>query len=437
MGINRVGIILFTAFVFFQGQVPVLAAEAPRRITQTVTSTLPILTLKESISIAKDKNFDIRQLREQVQSSEARTRQTLAPSTPSFSISYNDMTSAFVPNTTSSAVYQLIQPLAFPGKAFFNRSILSEQTSSLEAQLKGKELEVATNVAIAYYQLALARKNLQLNTDLEGSYEKILSVAKRRYETGAITQVDYLNAEVALYSNHNDRNDLVANEKSVRAQLNALLVQPADRNYETESLKMELHPPINLEEARSKMLQQRFEIKSATSLANAANKTSQLSWMSILPDFQLTLGTTSYRYLNASPVVPIAQTYMAGLQFTIPLWFAFNERETIVSTGHDRASAEATLNSLLQQSEVDLETTLANLESLQAKIQNYENHLLPVVEQAFNIALISYSSGKIDFPNLADTAAARRNTKRDYYSTLVNYATTYAGYGRLIGEETP
>ncbi len=400
-----------------------------------------VLSLKQAIDTAREVNPDIRSLQNQFESAQAKTRQSLAPTEPTASITYNDLDKAFnVPNS-GSTVYQINQPLAFPGKAWVNHASLGHQAQSIYYQLKAKELDVANTVKGAYFGLALAQKNIELNSETKASYERIMATARRRYETGAITQVDLLNAEIALYSNLNDLADLETAEKTARAQLNNFLGKPSEAPTQVQSMdqiRRTNHPHMSLTEAQDKMVQNRPEIKSAVELTEAADKTYSLAKMSLLPDFQLTAGTTNYNLLAASPigsVTPQTQTWMVGIQATIPLWGFFNERETIRGASHDKAAAEANLSSLHLQSNIALESALENLNALNKKILNYEDHLLDLSEQALKIALVSYSSGKIDFQTLSDTATARRQIRHDYYGLIINYLTSYSAYGQLIGEE--
>jgi len=325
-----------------------------------------------------------------------------------------------------------------------NRSQLSDQEDSLSYQMRALRLQVSTNIKQAYYALSLAQTNIQLNEDTRLAYERILAIARRRYEGGQTTQVDFLNAQIALLSNQNDLADLKTAERVARVQLNVLLRNEPDTPLEIDPIKMNYHPNIEVGEAISKMLENRNEIKSARSQATAADKAYKLAWMSGLPDFQLFAGTSFYRQTYASPYsnAPDANangfpthTYSFGVQFTVPIWFLLNEREVIVGASHDRAAADANLDIVYNQSKVALETAVDTVNSYASKIENFEKHLLPLVEQSFNIALVNYSAGKIDFQTLSDTATARRAQKQSYYQAVSNYLTNYASYGQLIGED--
>jgi outer membrane protein TolC len=416
----------------------------PKKIILLFMFAIPVsaraetLLLHDAIEQAIRHSPDIRSLAEQTESASAKKRQTLAPDNPSLSIQYNDEPSLTNTGGAGSTVLQISQPVAFPGKAFVNRDVAESQVEALEAQRKATQLQVALNVKQAYYQLELARQNLELQKALKEDYEEILAIAKRRYESGSISQVDYLNARVTLYSQDNDVKDLESAEHNARVQLNILLGNPPKKPVQTEALHYMPVSVLSEEEAARKMFDNRAEIEAGKAQVKASEGSYKLAQMSLLPDFQLIAGGTRYDVASASPVSavnPNRTTYLVGLQMSIPLWAPVNQRETIDSAEHDKNAAEQNLESLLEQSRNNLSSAIDALQALAAKLKNYEEHLIPLAEQSLKLALVNYSTGKIEFQELSDAANAKRNLKRDYNAMIVNYLTTYSTYGQLIGED--
>ncbi|PWU19426.1 MAG: hypothetical protein C5B49_05790 [Bdellovibrio sp.] len=401
------------------------------------------LSLGEAIKIGRESSPDIKQLEAQYLSAVQKTNFALAPGEPTISIMHNDLSTALNIGTAASTQIQLTQPIGFPGRAVLNRAQLTDQANAIQYQLSALNLQVSVNIKTAYYNLQLAQRNIQLNADTRLAYERILEVTRRRYESGATGQVDFLNAQVSLLSNENDLADLQTAEKIARAQLNVMLKRPSDAAVEVEPIKMVDLPEINPREAIDKMVENRNEIKAAQAQQKAADKSYQLAWMGLLPDFQLILGTTQYHESYASPYsgVPAlagnwpTTTYMVGVQFTVPIWFMFNERASIRGASFDRASADHNVDVVLNQSKMALENAVDAIHSTAIKIQNFEKHILPLSDQSFKLALIDYSSGRINFQTLSDTAAARRQARLNYATAVVAYLTNYATYGQLIGED--
>jgi len=400
-----------------------------------------VLSLAKAIELAKQASPDILNLSAQAASARAKAAQTWAPTEPTLGVTYQDMNTPYhgFVGDQGSRVYTFTQPVLFPGKSIVNHSVLSNQAKSIQSQMNAMELTVSMNVKAAYFQLAQARENLNLNKETHDFYERIYAIAKRRYESGAITQVDLLNADAALHSNDNDLADLRSAEHIARSQLNILLGNPPTTNFEVESLKMQKRKIPDYETLEKQMIENRHELKAAQYQFEASQSSYRLAKMSLLPDFQFSFGTTYYDVLGTSPLStsnPDANhTYFAGVQITIPIWFMFDQRQTIISASHDRLAAEANVRSILNQSKVALDTANDVFHTTETKIVNFEEHVLPLIEQALNLAIINYGAGKIDFQTLSDTAANRRNTRQTYLTTIMNYLTAYSNIGQLIGED--
>lgn len=399
------------------------------------------LTLEQAIAEAKQHSPAVQSLQNQYASAQAKVRQALAPYEPSMNLTFNDMAKPFDLGHPASTGVQFQEQIGFPGRAFVNRSVLSNQANALKAQMEGAELQVAASTRAAYFQLSLAQQSIELNLENREAYQQMLAIAKRRYASGTISQVDLISAEVSLYQNTNDSSDLDAAEIVARTQLNILLGRPSGSVAHVGAFKSTYFSLPADEEAEKRMLENQHELHAARFQYEAASDAVQLAKMSLLPDFQVMAGMTDYKVWQASPWVSNGApnqptyTYMAGVQVVIPLFGLFNEGEAIRGARADRAAADANLQVAINQSRLALKTALANLRSLEIKLKINEDHLLPLSEQALSLALINYSAGKIDFQTLAGAAASRRTVRHDYLAAVVTYLTTYSSLGQLLGEE--
>lgn len=399
-----------------------------------------ILSLEDAIKRATIHSPDIQVLVAQKKSAGLKAAQALAPTEPTIALTLQDMnTPVHGINGQASRAFTFTQPFAFPGKAFLAQSALEYQAKAVGAQLRAMELTISTSVRTAFYQLAIARENLRLNAEQRLFYERILAIAKRRYEAGAITQVDLLNAEIALHANDNDTSDLHSVEHTAAIQLNTIMGQPSEEALDLGRLKFDRKPAVEFSKLEDRMLGGRQELKVALFQEQASEKTFHLALMSWLPDFQVSAGTTFYDIETASPINASpgggAHSYFVGLQMTLPIWFVFDQRLTMKGAASDLRSATANSHVLLQQSRLALETAVDSFKTSETKIANFEAHILPLTEQSLNLAIINYGAGKIDFQTLADTATARRVNRQNYLSTVTAYYNAYTTIGQLIGED--
>jgi len=396
--------------------------------------TADVLSVDAAVQAAKDRSPDIKNLQQQVLAANAQARQALSLQDPSASVSVNDVDGSFNNKTAGSTNFGISQPFTFPGKALLNWSQGRDSAKALQAQLTATELQVAANVKGAYYQVALGQKNLDLNKEQEQILEQIVSIVKRRYEAGSVTEVDVANAQMAQYANEASLADLVLAEKSAVVQLNVMLGHPAENDLAVDPLPETLSiPAVDRGDAVSKMAKLNPQILQAIYQSSAAGKGLTLAWMGLLPDFQV--GVTDNQYLDGSTGAVQSQTHSFNVSANLPIWGLFNESQAIVAADHSSNAADAALASQREQSETALFTAVDTLENNAAKLTLYKDHLLPLSEATLKMALINYGTGKIQFEDLAAAAAGLWTNRSTYYSLLAGYVGAYTQYGQLIGEE--
>jgi outer membrane protein TolC len=398
-----------------------------------------VMTLHDAVSKALKLNPELKSFESQFESAQAKKRQTLAPNEPTLSFQYNDELQFLKYQDAASYQMSITQPFLFPGKSLLAYESAASNAQSIFFQLRAKTLDISNQVKSSYWGLSLARRNLALNFDQKLTFERIAAVARRRYETGAITQVDLLGSEIALYANANEFADLKSSEQLAHSQLNVLIGASLEIEQDVEELKKSAALTRSDLMPLDSMLANRSEIQAARSLADAAHYNYRLSQMSWLPDFQLTLGSTIYFNQAASPILSTNpdtnHTYFAGISMSFPIWGLLNERQSMQSALSDQRAAQYNLEVSYNQSKILLDSSLENLKLLRSKILNYEEHLIPLADQALKIAFSAYSSGKLDFQSLTATASQKRSLMKDYYTQLYNYKLALSAYGQLLGED--
>jgi cobalt-zinc-cadmium efflux system outer membrane protein len=421
------------AALFVLAMLPCATAKAE----VSTTASADVLSLDTAVKLAKDRSPDISNLKHQVLAAEAQARLALAPSDPVVSLNNGDTNQAFDWQTECESQLGLTQAFNFPGEALVSYSATMDQAKSLKSQMRATEMTVSANVKSAYYQLALARKNIDLNKEQEQILEQIVSIVKRRYEAGSVTEVDVANSQMSQYQNQASLADLVLAAKTSQIQLNVLLGRPAESEIEVEPLPDPAAiPMVDRASALEKMTRLNPQIQSNAFLASQARKNYTLAWMGLLPNFTVGVSDNNYYLHNFDYVdYPEVQTHTFNITASVPMWFFLNETQNIVANSHNRDSAQASLDSQVQQSKSALFTAIDTLEDNAAKLVLYKDHLLPLSEMTLKLALTNYGTGKIQFEDLAAAAAGLWGNRSAYYTLLQGYVSQYTQYGQLVGEE--
>jgi outer membrane protein TolC len=368
---------------------------------------------------------------------EAQARQALAPQDAEVSGAWNDENQAFQEPTAGSRSFGISQPFDFPGESFLSFSALMDQAKSLRAQLRSTEMQLSANVKSAYYSLALARKNMDLGMQQEKILEQIVSIVKRRYEAGSVTEVDVANAQMAVYQNQQSMADMVLAEKTALSQMDVMLGRSPEQPLDVDGLPdPSTIPVVERADALKKLERCNPQILSNRYLASQARKNLGLAWMGLLPNFNV--GVSDNTYFPDSPnyaAAPLVQTHSLFVSASLPIWFLFNESQNILANKHDSDAAQAVLDSQTGQSVTALFTAVDTLDDNATKLALFKGHLLPLSEVTLKLALINYGTGKIQFEDLAAAAAGLWNNRSAYYTLLEGYVNQYTQYGQLVGEE--
>lgn len=92
-----------------------------------------------------------------------------------------------------------------------------------EAELAQAEAEVAAEVQTAFFTLAGAQRRLAVAQELQDLATRARRAAGERYEVGAVSRLDVLEADLGLLQAENEATALVGEREGARAELNALV----------------------------------------------------------------------------------------------------------------------------------------------------------------------------------------------------------------------
>lgn len=375
------------------------------------------LTLAGAIAQAQAQNPDLRVLAAQRESLLARKARALGP---------NPLAIGVTRDFNGTRQYELSQRLGVPGKSFPVAASLSAEAEAVDYERQAKELEIAREVKTAFYRLWISNRQLSVNDLRRSSFEKILAVARRRFVKNTTTEVEFLNARTLLFEVDNERADLLAAETAARTSIGILLGRSAG-----DPLKIqEPLPPFfpfraDRTTLRARLLAGNPALKASQAGIQAAGHRVSAAAYSAWPDIQMKGGRDN------------ESNYLAGIQLTVPVWYAFNERLAVRAARQDRLGQEARVDALQRDLVAAMQGHVSRLEALGSKLDNYSKNIILTAEKAFELALRNYGYGKIDYNTLAGSANTFVNARMGYERLLEEYATELAQLEVLIGGPLP
>jgi cobalt-zinc-cadmium efflux system outer membrane protein len=391
----------------------------------------------ESVKLALRENPDLMQLRYQEGAFSFRSRQALAPNSPSFTLAKNDLAGIAPLSTGATTVYTASMLFGFPGKAIFQSASIRHQAEASGAQAQAKEIEVITALSANFAALIQNKKLADFLAQEQERSTNLVSLTEKKYSLAQLSQVDVLNAKILL---QNLKQEILQNqdEKQILlSQYRNILRRPEEAGLVPKLPGKVLVPELKFElpKLRALLAEHRPALKSAQLQADASSSALNGALLSPLPDFQLSASMNDYHIPSAQPITGVSRDYSVAITVTIPLFFPFNELNGIRAAKKDHETAYAQYESTRANSFAELETTYTRFEAAKRELDSLERFLLPSVRAGYELTIKSFSLGKADYLRVAD---ARRNliqAEKDKVQKELSMALLYIQLTQDVGCE--
>ena len=293
------------------------------------------------------------------------------------------------------------QDVPWPEKLDARAAVAAREVEVAQAEVVEIEKEIVEAVQLAYYELWYAQRAIEIVEDNQELVDDLLQVSEARYRTGG-TQQDVLRAELEADKLEEELIELRRRVERARADLGALVRQPAD-----------LMPDATMELPKGVT---RVDLMELITEAERCNPTlrglaaeiardlerQRLAQLQKYPDFQFGLGWSLVTEDDAvSPVANGHDNINFTVGLTLPVW-----KEKIAAGIREAANRRAS-TAQLREAERDrlygeLRRLVAAAEAAIEQIELFERQLIPRTEQTLNLATADYRGERTDFFNLID-----------------------------------
>jgi outer membrane protein TolC len=159
-----------------------------------------------------------------------------------------------------------------------------------------------------------------------------------------------------------------------------------------------------------------------------------LAKMEYLPDY--TAGYTFDNYLipSAGPTLNSLQDHGWQIGFNVPVFFWLKQKEDVTRAGFDRTAAQADLASVRSQTAAAVTTLYRSAGNSYETAQTYRETMVPLARQNFVVALVGYTSGKLDYLTLATALQQSYNARIGYLQSANQYLAGRVALEQTVGE---
>src|SRR5256885_10987649 len=320
------------------------------------------------------------------------------------------------PNAYEDQTLTVEQLIPLTGKNLVRARAAAAEAFSVFEEVRRAELDVVAKARAAYFRLANAYDQLEINSKNLTSLRQIADISRTRYENGLESAANVLVAETDHSKLLETRSDLERNLSDAQSQLNTLMNRDAFAPLDAPVAATVNQPSLSLNRLRAITLAQRPEVQMARAKIDTEKSKLQLAHRAWIPDPALMV--KGQRYNDAAQAVSELD---AGVSFTVP-WVNFRKYSAEVREADENAGAA---QQALERSQTEalrlLRNQLEKIETFHHHVELFRDKLVPQARQAFEANRFSYESGKASFldwitsqRNLRDVEAMARQHLTDY-----------------------
>lgn len=399
-------------------------------------ATETAFTIDQLVALAYRNNPNVKASRERWMAAQHSIKQAYAPNDPVFTYgNIDNPNNPFGKGTLQS--YNVSDSFQFPGKALLQTDQAKRNTQiarlAYEVQLRDTRAAVETG----YYQLLLDGASSLVNEENVQNLERVLKVTQIAYTANQVTQTDFITAEFELAAARQQQaqyRTAIANDKTFLNQL--LYRQPQeplaiDRTLTLDPIKQRVDDLVDQAwQVRQEILQSALTERNSTTALNLAK-------MEYLPDYTLGFQFDHYLVPSAGPTLTFLQDWSIQAGMNVPIFFWIKQKEDVERARHDLEAARDDLASLRSQTAAAVTTLFRSAQYQYETSMLYRDSLTPLARQNFQVALIAYQSGKIDFTTLAASLQREYGARVTYLQAANQFLAGRVSLEQAIGMPLP
>ena len=413
--------ILLLPLLVFQLVATVLGSEAP-------------LTLAAGVKQALEKNPEIQQLQHRLHAMEAKAKQAPYLEDPQIAfqlggVPLSNPTSLNQADTNSIGIRQMVP---FFGKLDLKEKIAQREVNIAEQELRAKEREVISMVKMAYADLFMAERAIEILREQLDILRVVIGATEARYRVGRVPQQDVFKAQL---EQSQVLNQLIIAEEEITVatvKLNTAMYRPPRTPIQIPAELALPDSTLTVPALDDLALANRPELRGAEREIERAEMMYELAERNRkYPDFML-----GWDYMRM-PTDMKKDRYGAMVNITIPFspWTAgrrnYEVEESLAEIRAAKSNREAMKNMTVKQ----VGESQAKVQAAKRSLQLYREGLLSQAELSFRSALSAYQTGRVEFVNLLEAQRTLREARMGYYKVTASFMQNLADLERAVGRD--
>lgn len=440
----------------------------------TVAQEPRVLTLEQSIEIAKQSNLTVQTAEQNLKAAEAQVRAARAGLLPRITASGNytyfkdiqksviqadggfgfpmpggEMDEMPPPSADNESelielefgahhnvqgTVNLTQPIFAWGRYYYGY-----QAAKLNYQAVQRDVDVAYNqlrldVSEAFYGALIAQEFVRVAQQSVSLVEKQLRIAEASLEAGAATDFDVLRAKVQLANAKSQlvraENAVITTKNAYKTVLNIPLAEDISVKGVLEIPKKHEMPTLNLDALIEQALKNRPEVHRTQLSEDAARKQIEITKTRNRPDLGL---FTNYQISQNERLTQMNRIWSVGFQINIPIFDGFATRAAVQQSESALKQVQLGGTQVKTGVEFEVRNTYLNLLGAQTLI-DVQREAVAQAQESVRIANLQFQNGIITTVALTDTQLALTQAEVNRLQAYHDYVVGLARLEKAIGQ---
>lgn len=306
--------------------------------------------------------------------------------------------------------------------------------------------DLKMDVREAYISLVSAKSVLYTLEQQQALQEELLDIAKERVKSGKNSEIDVLQAEIALNQLITQVNTAKVDVKNALVYFNKIINDPNDVTYdsmdkifsEENNFDEMLTPPPNykfpsFELVVEKALKNRYDIQIAKQEIDVAEKNLKVVARQRIPDLSL-VGGYAYQTAAYSNSGNFNNGAYAGASIVnIPLFYNYSPE--IQNAGLKLSQAELKYKSVKNKAEKDISAAYDKFLTAAQNLNYFEDKIIKDSDELINLSKENYENGKSDITELIVMKQSYKSIIVGYTLALAEYYNSWTNFLREVNDE--
>lgn len=321
--------------------------------------------------------------------------------------------------------FEFRQEIPWPGTLPARESAARYDSASADRNVDALRLQVIAQAKSAYAEWRFVDEGLAIHHATHALLEELIATTQTRYAAGRALKQDVLQAKVEQVDLNSHLLQLLRQQATVQARINALLNRAPDAPLPPAAPSRQNSALPALETLQTLALAQHPELAALDAQVSASQSRVTLAEKAFYPNFQVGVGYNSlWDDTDKRPVF--------GVSINVP----FNRSKRRSELNRAQADTRRAQWSLIER-RAELLSALAQARAevleAQTSISLYENQLVPLAAEYLEAALTDYQSGSGAFLNVITAEQRKLNTDLALARTHADYVRRLSELERWVG----